>query len=361
MITSNGLWLERDSQKICYNPWTHFEVNNPNGDVSMCCDRSIKLGNVNEQGIEEIWNGEAYRRARRQMWELGGERWCTPNCVLLNGLKDNQSFSWYPELEPGSAAHENALLNEQEIRVGKDILESRPRWLRFSLSYACNFNCYHCYQEGDRERLLRLDDSFLENVAALAEYTQFIFIFGGEPAILPEFPRLLSLGEGHPHVRFGTVTNASRIDRHIDSVRRVNWQFIGVSLDAATQETYARLREGKEWERTMANVGDLAVLSKEKGFLLNLSMTVNTQNCHEIYPFVELAASFGAAPIFTLVTNAGGTPEFYRDYLAFDKAQLARMTEDIARVARDFSYTSRETGLYMAVQRARTMHEAKSA
>jgi len=331
----------------------------------MCCDHSMKLGNVNEQGIEEIWNGEAYRQARQQMWELGGEKWCTPNCVLLNGLKDNQSFSWYSawysELEPGSVAHANALLSEQEIRAGKEVLKSRPRWFRFSLSYACNFNCYHCYQEGDRERRLRLNDSFLNNITTFAEYAQFIFIFGGEPTVLPEFSRLLSLGEAHPHVRFGTATNASRIDRHLDSIRRVNWQFIGVSLDAATQDTYARLREGKEWDRILANVGDLAVLRKEKGFRLNLSMTVNTQNCHEIYPFVELAASLGAVPIFTLVTNAGETPEFYRDYLAFDTAQLARMTEDVARVVRDFSYTSREIGLDMTVQRARAMCEAKGA
>ena len=46
---SNGLWINKDGKKVCYNPWTHFEVNNPNGDVTMCCVNPIVLGNVNEQ------------------------------------------------------------------------------------------------------------------------------------------------------------------------------------------------------------------------------------------------------------------------------------------------------------------------
>ena len=33
---TNGLWLIKHNKTICYNPWTHFEVNNTNGDVSMC-------------------------------------------------------------------------------------------------------------------------------------------------------------------------------------------------------------------------------------------------------------------------------------------------------------------------------------
>jgi MoaA/NifB/PqqE/SkfB family radical SAM enzyme len=81
---SNGLWLNRSGKKICYNPWTHFEVNNPNGDVTMCCDVPTVLGNVNEQSIEEIWNGEKYQKLRRMMFEQGAEKMCGPDCLLIN-------------------------------------------------------------------------------------------------------------------------------------------------------------------------------------------------------------------------------------------------------------------------------------
>ena len=29
------------SKFVCKHPWTHFEVNNPNGSVMMCCNNSM--------------------------------------------------------------------------------------------------------------------------------------------------------------------------------------------------------------------------------------------------------------------------------------------------------------------------------
>ena len=41
------------------------------GDVTPCCNyydsREIKLGNVFEESIEDIWNGEAYQALRRTL------------------------------------------------------------------------------------------------------------------------------------------------------------------------------------------------------------------------------------------------------------------------------------------------------
>jgi radical SAM protein with 4Fe4S-binding SPASM domain len=39
-----------------------------NGDVLLCCmdwRRQVVLGNLREQTIREVWNGEKYRRFRR--------------------------------------------------------------------------------------------------------------------------------------------------------------------------------------------------------------------------------------------------------------------------------------------------------
>ncbi len=39
---------------LCDYPFTHFEVNNPNGDVTFCCNHNMVLGNVNNNSVEEI-------------------------------------------------------------------------------------------------------------------------------------------------------------------------------------------------------------------------------------------------------------------------------------------------------------------
>ena len=176
---SNGLWLNKTGKKICYNPWTHFEVNNPDGCVTMCPDVNTVLGNINKNSIEEIWNGKMYQQMRRRMFEEGAEKTCSADCLLLNGAKDYQSFSWYSTIPQESPLVNNAILNEEEIREGKEILKSKPRWMRFTISYRCNYNCYHCYQKDDRKDNITLPAKILSDLKGLAQYYQFLFIFGG--------------------------------------------------------------------------------------------------------------------------------------------------------------------------------------
>ena len=33
----------------CAYPFTHFEVNHPNGEVTFCCNRRLAMGNVNDR------------------------------------------------------------------------------------------------------------------------------------------------------------------------------------------------------------------------------------------------------------------------------------------------------------------------
>jgi len=176
---NNGLWLNKNGKKICYNPWTHFEVNNPDGSVTMCCDVDTVLGNINEQSIEEVWNSKMYQKMRRMMFEEGAEKMCSANCLLINGVKNYQSFSWYSTIPPKSPLFTNASLNEEEIREGKEIIKSKHRWMRFAIPYRCNYNCYHCYQKDDRKDNITLPAKILSDLKGLAQYYQFLFIFGG--------------------------------------------------------------------------------------------------------------------------------------------------------------------------------------
>ena len=60
---------KNNKQKICTDLYTTMFILS-NGDVLPCCLMSgHTLGNLNDQTIEEIWNGEGYRKLRRKIKE----------------------------------------------------------------------------------------------------------------------------------------------------------------------------------------------------------------------------------------------------------------------------------------------------
>jgi len=62
----------------CYRQWLTFTVL-WDGRVSLCCadlDGHVVLGDLTTQTIADIWNGDAYRRVRREQLESGGPSIC---------------------------------------------------------------------------------------------------------------------------------------------------------------------------------------------------------------------------------------------------------------------------------------------
>jgi hypothetical protein len=69
---------ESDVNYPCYRPWLTFTVL-WDGRVSLCCadfDGRTVLGDLNTSTIQEIWNAEPYRNARRLHLESGGPEIC---------------------------------------------------------------------------------------------------------------------------------------------------------------------------------------------------------------------------------------------------------------------------------------------
>lgn len=320
---------------ICDHPWTHFEVNNPNGDVTMCCDNNTVLGNVNHGTIEEIWNNEQFQNIRCDMRDKGAHAICPHTCPVLHGNKTYQKLDWYPELEAGEPARKNAELNESEFKAGKLKLESLPRWMRFAYSYACNLDCYHCYQREDATEKLKLPDSFMDQVRRLSKVFQAIFPFGGEPFLFKPVLDFVETADNDAGCRYYFVTNATLLTERVFAMLRARkLGLIAVSLDAATAESFDTLRKrGRkaDWDEVVENLGKLKQLKAEKGFVFTVSMTVNKVNHAEIEDFVDLALANDAEPLLILVSNPYQTYSFQRSFLAFSENELAAMHAQIER------------------------------
>tara|TARA_B100000214_G_scaffold305354_1_gene236276 strand:+ start:54 stop:1268 length:1215 start_codon:yes stop_codon:yes gene_type:complete len=318
---------------ICKHPWAHFEVNNPNGNVTMCCNNDTVLGNVNEKNIDDIWNGESFVAIRERMKNEGAQAFCPHTCPVLRGGKKYENLDWFSELDEEGEPRRNAELNENEFRQRLTRLKSKPRWFRFTYSYACNLDCYHCYQREDAKVRAKLPQNFINQIPDYARSAQVVYPFGGEPFYFGPVVKLLENHNANLETRFYFITNATLItDRNYAILKRVPITCMAVSLDAATPESFEALRvrgRNADWNAVMANLVKLKELKSRKPFTFTLSMTLNSVNALEIEKFVELALSNDAEPLISLVANPFSTYDFQKKYLTFTDYQFRLMQEQI--------------------------------
>lgn len=304
---------------ICDCPFTKFEVNNPNGDVNFCTIHNMVLGNVNKNSIEEIWNGPAYKEVRRKFLDGKIFEICQRGCPAINGCKDYESMDWYKGLPKESAAYKNAVLNEEEMRSGKVELASKPRWLRFSTSYACNLKCYHCFQRQNRKDGLMLGKGFFEDVKKNLEYAQIVFFYGGEPLIEKDNLDLMEyLGEKKLSARVLLISNGTVLDDRIKAIlEKLNYGHIEVSVDSSDPKLYEELRYPAKWADTIEHLKFFSALMKKKGGQFFISLTLNKKNKDELIRYIEFSRSLGATPYFQFVNNVFADESFRKNYEIF--------------------------------------------
>jgi len=320
---------------VCRHPWAHFEVNNPNGNVTMCCNNDTVLGNVNEESIADIWNGEKFTRMRKRMIEEGAHAFCPHTCPVLQGGKKYENLDWYQELDPEGPIRENAELNEKEYAERMTALESKPRWVRFTYSYACNLDCYHCYQREDATLRDKLPQKFMEQLPDYVETAQILYPFGGEPFFFSPVIDFLERHNSNTETRFFLITNATLLtDKVFEILNRLPISTMAISLDATNALSFDLLRvrgRNAAWNQVLENLERLSELKNRKGFEFTVSMTLNSVNALEIEEFVDLALSYDAEPIIMLVANPYETGEFQKKFLTFTDAQFAEMEAQINR------------------------------
>jgi len=301
----------------------------------MCCNNDTVLGNVNDDSIADIWNGDKFSRIRKRMVEEGAHAFCPHTCPVRQGGKKYENLDWYKELDPEGPIRENAEKNEQEYDARKTVLETKPRWVRFTYSYACNLDCYHCYQREDATQRLKLSNEFMDQLPEYVETAQIVYPFGGEPFFFSPVIDFLASHNTNTETRFLLITNATLLtDKVFEILERIPISTMAASLDAANAKSFDALRvrgRNANWDQVVTNLGRIADLRKRKDFEFTVSMTLNSVNALEIEDFVDLALGFDAEPLIMLVANPYETTDFQRKFLLFTPPQFDEMEAQISR------------------------------
>ena len=287
----------------CLNPFRWLEVNN-DGQVTPCCNTWFKghLGSIKDQSLEEIWNGAPFRALRNAMYEGGPwENFCNKETCpqIINN-------TWVPIDHISPETHDLLPITQpllDHIRQGKTEMSIGPIQIGLSCDPRCNLRCIMCFATHNPSRDGALIRKALRGMESFLPGVKRIKMLGdGEVFAIPETRDfLLSFdSKAYPETSFLIHTNGILLTPAMwTNLAHLKIDTLVISIDAATKETYEKIRIGGKWEVLMQNMEFLLARYREgliREFLI--SMTVMKTNHREIAAFAEMGKRLGVTLAF---------------------------------------------------------------
>jgi|GEM_PF-6162797 MoaA/NifB/PqqE/SkfB family radical SAM enzyme len=224
--------------------------------------------------------------------------------------------------------------SEEDLAQSNWTCVPSPRVMTIETSTKCNFRCPMCFRALDDYNVPRsgeMSEEYIEKIITLARKTESVALHGlGEPMLSTAFFILLDALHGSQSA-VGFNTNGSLVDEKVEKAileGKISW--INFSLDAATSETYRKLRNF-DLDVTLAHIRNVLETRRNAGLAkptVFMNMTLMRQNIEEATLFVELANEVGADGIhFWLMhereqeRKPRGKWKITRDDFTFDYSQ----------------------------------------
>jgi MoaA/NifB/PqqE/SkfB family radical SAM enzyme len=198
------------------------------------------------------------------------------------------------ELSP----EENAALAQAEFESGATVLRSTPRSLTIETTSRCNLRCVMCpHGYGKIHRPKHFDENLAQKMLNFLGRARSVQLHGiGEPTNSPSFWRMLRYLPSPQLCNSSINTNFSVIDdNRLNDLLNSNLRFVNVSLDAASEMTYQRIR-GFSFNIVINNIERFLRARRErcqKFPHVGLNMTLMRTNIEEVCDFVRLGARLG--------------------------------------------------------------------
>ncbi len=197
----------------------------------------------------------------------------------------------------------NDLLIDINFIYRKRALSSMPNYLQIETTSFCNAKCIMCsHYFNDNKGTTHLGDTTLRNLKDAIQLSRTISLNGmGEPFISERLSDQIDY-----YASFGnkivTNTNLSILnERLIDQINN-HFEWLEVSCDGATKETYEAIRKNLSFEVFLVNLFTL----KERcpNVRKHIATVIMRQNVQEMPQMVELASQAGANIITFMTLNS---------------------------------------------------------
>ncbi len=282
-VENSGLAADGVNSHFCYAPFTQLLLQ-PNGKVSPCCYHfGIKLGDLKNGSLMDIWNGSPAQRLRNEFLS-GAIRSCKSRIHNLNCYQQFTRFA------------EGAQLSAYQERP--------PQRLDVRLNGQCNLSCVMCDVWQQPNRVYDDNSFWTEGPEFIFPHLREIEMLGGEPFIQADTFRLIKeVRSVNPQCIWSFVTNGQYQSHKkvMDALDHLPLRQIQVSIDSLIPEVYRDIRRGGELFIALDSVDKFAALRdrrKSRGdeFRLVLSMCILQQNWRGIPQFLDFCREMDAEP-----------------------------------------------------------------
>lgn len=269
----------------CLHPFLHLHISN-NGTAKACCVANIPFGNINEQSLEDIWNGAAINKLRAK---------------FLKGEKDNRCAVCYKlEATGGKSIRMETLEKFGHLPINPT--PKLPVYFDIRFSNVCNFRCRTCWhgasskwfheakqlgtnvgEQAIIKNVKSLDDFIAKTGKALLGAEEFYFA-GGEPLVTEEHYLLLEwlLHNKATNARLRYNTNFSKLTFKNYNILELWKHFPKVEVLAsidATGELGEYIRTDSVWKTIVSNREKIRALPHVQ---FKIAPTISTLNVHHL-------------------------------------------------------------------------------
>lgn len=282
---------------FCSKPFEWFEITqlNGRGGVYLCCPSwlSICIGNIRQETVQEIWNGEKARAIRQSILN-GSFQFCDfGKCAYLQTLSG-------PVQEVDTVTDPPF---QNVIRNKSTLLPYGPRKIVCTYDQSCNLACPTCrthiiVETNKKQEILYIEKRIREQALGEAE---LLYISGsGDPFGSPFYRKWLQSmnKEEMPNLKDICLhTNGQmwtpKMWKTFPADIRSLVTSAEISIDAATSEVYALNRSGGDFSRLLKNLEFISSL-RQIGPIksVKISMVVQENNFQSMPEFVRLGKRF---------------------------------------------------------------------
>jgi radical SAM protein with 4Fe4S-binding SPASM domain len=230
----------------------------------------------------------------------------------------------------------------RSIRSGRirRFLGIRPINVELDVTNRCNLRCVMCLHSHPSYYRRKRQDMPLETFRTLAEAvfhtTRGLSLsYGAESLLHPQFEQFLRLSMGYGIPKVYVNTNGLLLtEPTVEAMVSTGLHQLAVSVDAATPETYGKIRVGGDFSKLLGNlrmvrrVRERACSETPHVSLLFVLLRSNVQ---ELPAFVDLAPDVGADSVIAIHMNPYKLLDNADRAAAFDKA----LCNDMVHEARD--------------------------
>jgi MoaA/NifB/PqqE/SkfB family radical SAM enzyme len=196
----------------------------------------------------------------------------------------------------GAGAGNGVLRNKRtivaETAERAPVVGGLPYFFTVHLLKPCNQQCIMCLPAGKFPAEILPFDRFLALFEQIKPVAEHITLIGGEPLMYPKIVDVLDLLAQH-EIAVTMNTNATllspKLTPHLIELHELN---LKCSIDAATRETYHRVRGKDTFDRVTTNVRDFsAARDGRDNIRVILIFVVMRENLGDVLPYLDYAAS----------------------------------------------------------------------